>query len=194
MTDPYQQPPVNLDKGAWGEPVNRPAAPEQAPWPGGPGSTSAVPPAPVPGQWGGPPPAWPPAPAIVAWPAPPQVVPTSALASPWVRLGAVLLNGLLMVVTLFIGWLVWTMVLWGQGTNPGKKMLGLAVVKADTGRLCGWGDMCVRNFVFGTLVLGIAGSVTFCLVTLVDALMIFGERRQRLIDRMAGTLVVVVRR
>lgn len=139
--------------------------------------------------WGAPPPAtgsWAPVPTQRA-----DVVPSWALASPWVRLGASLLNGLLAVVTLFIGYLIWTVILWDKGTNPGKKILGLVVVKADTGRRCTWGEMFVRSVVFGYVVMGLIGTVTLGIGYLVDALMIFGDRHQRLTDRMAGTLVVV---
>ena len=124
-------------------------------------------------------------------PAPVQAVPAHALASPWTRLGAALLNAVLCVVTLGIGYLIWTLVLWNQGTNPGKKMLGLRIVKADTGRVCTFGDMFVRNFVMGSLVLSVIGTFTLGIAYLVDALMIFGGRRQRLIDKMSGTLVVI---
>jgi uncharacterized RDD family membrane protein YckC len=120
----------------------------------------------------------------------PHQVPATALASPWVRLGATLLNSVLIIVTLGIGYLVWTLVLWDQGTNPGKKICGLRMVKADTGRTCTFGDMLVRNFVMGGLVLSLIGTFTFGIGYLVDAFMIFGDRRQRLIDKMAGTLVV----
>ena len=123
---------------------------------------------------------------------PQQLVPDSVLASPWIRLGASLLNGFLVVVTLGIGYLVWTLVLWNEGTNPGKKICGLRIVKADTGRQCTFGDMLVRNFVMGSLVLSVVGTVTLGIGYLVDTFMIFGGRRQRLIDKMAGTLVVTV--
>ncbi len=128
-----------------------------------------------------------------AWSPPAQyapVVPDEALASPWERLGAALLNMLLILVTLGIGYLIWALVLWGQGTNPGKKICGLRMVKADSGRLCTFGDMLVRNFVMGTLVMWVLGALTFGIAYLVDLFMIFGARRQRLIDKMAGTLVV----
>jgi uncharacterized RDD family membrane protein YckC len=136
----------------------------------------AVPPQPTAGAW---------APAVQ-----PHLVPAHALASPWVRLGASLLNCVLVVVTLGIGYLVWAMVLWNQGTNPGKRICGLRMVKADTGHTCSFGDMLVRNFVMGGLVLSVLGTVTLGIGYLVDAFMVFGERRQRLIDKMSGTLVV----
>jgi uncharacterized RDD family membrane protein YckC len=139
--------------------------------------TPAVPPTQPPAGW-------------AAAPPPAYAVPDHALASPWVRLGAALLNGVLVIVTLGIGYLIWTLVLWVQGTNPGKKMCGLRIVKADTGRTCTFGDMLVRNFVMGWIVLNLIGTFTLGTGYLVDALMIFGGRNQRLIDRMSGTLVV----
>ena len=119
-----------------------------------------------------------------------HMVPDYALASPWARLGAALLNGVLVIVTLVVGYLVWTLVLWSQGTNPGKKIFGLKIVKADTGRACTFGDMLIRNFVMGSLVLGFIGTFTLGIGYLVDVFMIFGSRHQRLIDKMSGTLVV----
>ena len=129
---------------------------------------------------------------------PPQYAPTGyapalpalTLASPWSRLGALLLNGVLIVVTLGIGYLIWTMVLWSEGTNPGKKILGMKTVNATTGQTCTWGEMFVRNFLFGGLVLGLLNAVTFTISSLVDALFIFGDKNQRLIDKWAKTLVV----
>jgi uncharacterized RDD family membrane protein YckC len=141
-----------------------------------PSAYSAVPVQPTAGAW---------APTVQT-----HVVPQAALASPWMRLAATLLNGVLIIVTLGIGYLIWALVLWNQGTNPGKKMCGLRMVKADTGSSCTFGDMLVRNVVMGGLVLSLIGTFTLGIGYLVDAFMIFGVRRQRLIDRMSGTLVV----
>lgn len=161
MTNPYEQTPPVPTQPAWGQPA-------VTGWSSPPAAQG----------WG---------PVVPA----PQLVPTAALASPWLRLAAALINGVLMVVTLFVGYLVWTLVLWNQGTNPGKKMLGMRIVQASTGRTCTFGEMLVRNFVFGSLVIGLISGFTLGIGGLVDLFMIFGERRQRLIDKMAGTLVVV---
>lgn len=123
-------------------------------------------------------------------PDPSSVAAAEVLASPWLRLGAFLLNGVLVVVTLGIGYLVWAMVLWSSGTNPGKKMLGMHLVSAETGQRLDWSGMFLRNFVFGGLVLGLLNMVTLSIISLVDAFMVFGNRNQRLVDRMAKTLVV----
>ena len=108
------------------------------------------------------------------------------LASPWIRLAACLLNGVLFIVTLGIGYMVWAMVLWAQATNPAKKMLGLKVIHADTGVPVNWNHMAIRSallpFALAFVPLG----------AFVDALFIFGPRHQRLVDKAARTLVVTV--
>src|SRR5690242_60717 len=47
-----------------------------------------------------------------------------ALVSAGGRLGAMLLDVLIAVVTLWIGWLVWSMFTWSAGQTPAKKLLG----------------------------------------------------------------------
>ena len=42
-----------------------------------------------------------------------------------VRLGALVLDVLLAIVTCGIGWLIWSIVLWQQSTSPAKKLLKL---------------------------------------------------------------------
>ena len=41
--------------------------------------------------------------------------------SPWARLGAYLLEQLLFLVTLGIGWIIWALTLGGKGQTPAKK-------------------------------------------------------------------------
>lgn len=74
------------------------------------------------------------------------------------------------------------MILWSQSTNPGKKMLGLYVYDATTARPVTWGHMFVRSFLVGYLFLGIVSIFTLYIL--------FGGKRQRLIDRMSNTVVV----
>ncbi|QMU72986.1 RDD family protein [Streptacidiphilus sp. P02-A3a] len=119
--------------------------------------------------------------------APEQAVPLELRASPWIRLGAQLLNGLLSIVTLFIGWLIWAMITWSNDScNPGQKILGLKVVKKDTGAALTWGELFIRNFLLGGIVYGI----TFSVLYVVDIFKTFGTERQRVLDSMAGTVVI----
>ena len=64
----------------------------------------------------------------------------------------------------------------GTGQSLGKKWMKLAVVDARTGAPCSYGKSILRNAVRA---LGIF-----------DALFIFGEKRQRLGDRAADTIVI----
>ena len=112
------------------------------------------------------------------------------LTNPWARLGAALLDVLLIIVTLFIGWLVWTLIVWSKGQTPGKQICGQRVVMKQTGRAAGWGEMALRDFVIRGLAIGILGQLTCGIVSLVATLMIFSVYHETLWDKWAGTLVV----
>jgi uncharacterized RDD family membrane protein YckC len=63
------------------------------------------------------------------------------------------------------------------GQSYGKRMVGIRVVSMQTGAPCSFGQSFVRN-----LLLMILGPI--------DWIFIFGDRRQRLGDKLAGTIVV----
>ena len=150
-------------------------------WPPSPGHTART--------WGGPGPFAPPASLTPAVPAPPQ-----RLASPAARLGSVLLDLVLVVVTLGVGWLVWSVVVWGRATTPGKSLLGQRVVHAATGRDASWGRMAVRQVLVGGVVSWALSTITLGLWFVADALLVFGRGHRRLTDRLAGTQVVLDQR
>jgi len=112
------------------------------------------------------------------------------LTNPWARLGATLLDWLLIIVTLFIGWLVWTLIVWSKGQTPGKQICGQRVVMKQSGRAAGWGEMALRDFVIRFLAIGILGQLTCGIFSLVATLMIFSAYHETLWDKWAGTLVV----
>jgi uncharacterized RDD family membrane protein YckC len=64
------------------------------------------------------------------------------------------------------------------GQSYGKRMVGIRVVSMQTGAPCSFGQSFVRN-----LLLMILGPI--------DWIFIFGDRRQRLGDKAAGTIVIV---
>jgi len=64
-----------------------------------------------------------------------------------------------------------------EGQSLGKQWLGMRVVSADSGAPCTFGQSFLRN-----LLLAILGPI--------DWIFIFGEQRQRLGDKAAGTIVV----
>ena len=64
-----------------------------------------------------------------------------------------------------------------KGQSLGKKMLGMSVVHKESGAYCSLLQSFVRNFLAP-----VSGFI--------DAVLIFGEERQRLGDLMAKTIVV----
>lgn len=64
------------------------------------------------------------------------------------------------------------------GRSVGKRLFGIQVVDAESGRPCTFLQSFIRNVVLSAL-----GPI--------DWLFIFGERQQRLGDRAAGTIVVM---
>lgn len=104
----------------------------------------------------------------------------------WVRLWASVLDGLLMVITLGIGWLIWSVFLLNQATSPAKKMLGLQIVDVNTGVPATIQQMLLRE-ILGKVVLS---SVTGGITSLVSALMILVlPSRQGIHDYIARTTV-----
>ena len=103
-----------------------------------------------------------------------------------VRLGALLLDSLLFVVTCGIGWLIWSIVLWQQSTSPAKKMLNLKIVDINTGAPASMVQMLLREGL-GKIVLsaitGIVGIVSAVLILVVPS-------RQGVWDYISKTTVV----
>jgi uncharacterized RDD family membrane protein YckC/RNA polymerase subunit RPABC4/transcription elongation factor Spt4 len=106
------------------------------------------------------------------------------------RLGGVLLDGLLIVCTLVIGWVIWTLVVWAQGQTPGKQLLGMRVVRLDTRTYAGWGKMFLRDFVGKLLVAMVSSLIPFIGGVIADCWLLWDKDRQELWDKIAGTIVV----
>jgi len=135
------------------------------------------------------------------------------------RLGGAALSAALMLVsvfTLFIGYLIWAMVAWGQGQTPAKQILKMRVYSIDTGKPATWGHMAVRQILiplafsciyipFFVIAMSAAvdyndaisssiatiGTAAIWILELTDALWILkGDDRQRLTDKWARTYVI----
>lgn len=76
------------------------------------------------------------------------------------RLGSYALDTVLSVVTFGIGWVIWSLVIWGQGQTPGKQILKIRVRSAQTGSVATWGHMAVREFLVPLTVIG-ASFITY---------------------------------
>ena len=109
------------------------------------------------------------------------------LASPWTRLGAALLEVVLMFVLLGVGWVIWALMVVGHGQTPAKCLLDLRVV--DTGSLDPVGF--VRMFWVRNIVAGVVAGVVVPLTLGVLLLMPFWDQRnQNLWDKISRTYVV----
>jgi uncharacterized RDD family membrane protein YckC len=116
------------------------------------------------------------------------------LASPGKRFGTALLELVLYVVTLFIGYIIWTLFAWRDGQTPGKKITHLKYVNVETGRVADWGKSAFRDFVIRGIVIGFIGAITLYIGYLVAAFMIFDKDKNYRTgwDRWGGTVVVDV--
>jgi uncharacterized RDD family membrane protein YckC len=122
---------------------------------------------------------------------PPSSAPSDAPPAPLVsngkRFGAFLLEAILVLLTLSIGWLIWSLIIWRDGLTPAKQLLGMRCMKAHTDRPATWGTMALREVVGKWLI----SNLTFGISTLVSAFMILvGEHRQGIWDLIATTVVV----
>jgi hypothetical protein len=82
-------------------------------------------------------------------------------ASPQHRLAGYALDLALMLSTCFIGWFIWSLVVWSQGLTPAKQILKMQVVSSLTGKTASWGHMAIRQ-----LLIPLALSLPFTVLAL----------------------------
>ena len=123
------------------------------------------------------------------------------LASQSRRLAGALLEVVLFVLTLGIGWIVWYLFVARNGQSPAKRLLGMRVMRDGEVANLGWmliRDLAIRIIAFGALngvliaILGeAAGGAIYGLLVVIAALWcIWDARRRCLWDIAAGTEVV----
>jgi uncharacterized RDD family membrane protein YckC len=108
------------------------------------------------------------------------------LASAGRRIGAFFLAIPLAIVTLGIGYVIWGLIVWGNGQTPALQVLGMRCWRPETGRVAGWWWMALREIV-GRIVEGILSVITE-LVSFI--LMLSTKDRKCLHDMVAGTVVL----
>lgn len=110
-------------------------------------------------------------------------------ASPGRRLGAYVLDILLVIALIGIGYLIWFIFTAQDGQTPGKKLLKMYYIKSDGSR-AGGGYTWLREWVIKGLVTGLLNVVSFGFYSLVASLWCLWDKdRQCLWDKMAGTYV-----
>lgn len=106
------------------------------------------------------------------------------------RFGQYLLDTVLAVVTLGIGYLIWSLIIWSQGQTPGMQVMHIKTVKRDTGSLATWGTMCVRQLVGEGIIMGLISVIFFPAWIVLCFMLLWDRDRQQLWDKIAGTIVV----
>lgn len=112
------------------------------------------------------------------------------LASVQARLGSFLLDLGLMVVTLFIGWVIWNLYTWKTGQTPAKRLLNQVVVDANTGEVFSWSRMALREFAVKGAAGNIVGGATNGISFVVDSLFVFRQDRRTVHDLIVGSKVI----
>lgn len=106
------------------------------------------------------------------------------------RLSGALLEVLLMLVTLYVGWLIWLAFAARRSQSPAKQLLGMYIL-TEEGVPVSAGRVWLREIVIEGLLFGLIGSFVFGLVGLVDALWILWDpNHQTLHDKLASTVVI----
>lgn len=107
------------------------------------------------------------------------------LASVGRRIGSYFLAGLLVIVTLFLGYLIWGAIAWAKGQTPTQQVLGMRTWKPQTGANATWGTMFLRDGIgrIATVIIPFAPIVSFYLF-------VTSKERKALHDHIGGTVVL----
>jgi uncharacterized RDD family membrane protein YckC len=110
----------------------------------------------------------------------------TVLANSGRRIGAFFLAIPLAIITLGIGYLVWGLIVWGNGQTPALQVLGMRVWRPEENRVAGFWWMALREIV-GRICDGILSIITE-LTSLI--FMLSRPDRKTLHDLVAGTVVL----
>ena len=117
----------------------------------------------------------------------PQGIKTAGLGR---RVGAYILDVVLFLVTLIIGYIIWWLFTLSRGQTPGKQLLGIRVMRAD-GTRSDWGWTFLREFVIKSVLFGTLGEILIGIPSIIDLVWAFWDKdRQTLHDKIMKTVVV----
>jgi hypothetical protein len=122
----------------------------------------------------------------------PQALP---LATVGMRIWGVILESILVVVTLGIGWFIWYVIVVGKGLTPARQILKLIVIDGQTRIPVEPGRAFVRGFFIYGLLFGlvansiISGVFGFPFFFWVAGLFMLRQSRQALWDQMTNTVI-----
>jgi uncharacterized RDD family membrane protein YckC len=92
----------------------------------------------------------------------------------------------LVFVTLFIGWLIWSLIVWAKGQTPAKQLLSMRTVILRKGAKASWGTMFLREIIAKTLI----GFLGFFTLGIIYFWLVWDKNKQELWDKVVGTIVV----
>jgi len=94
-----------------------------------------------------------------------------------------MLDGLLVIVTLWIGWFIWSLFTYKTAQTPAKQIMGMRMVYTQSGQSLNWGMSVVRDYI----VKGFIGGLTFGIAYL---WILFDPNKQALYDKLMEVVVV----
>lgn len=109
------------------------------------------------------------------------------------RLGAIVLDATLMIITLGIGWLIWSLIVWGEGQTPAKKILKLRTINFTNGRPATWGHMGIREGLIPITVSvasTITGGIAYIAWLILEIVFYFTKNQRTFRDYWVKTAVV----
>ena len=109
------------------------------------------------------------------------------------RLGAIVLDATLMVITFGIGWLIWSFSVWGEGQTPAKKILKLRTINFTNGRPATWGHMGIREGLIPitvSIASGVTGGIASIAWIVVEIVFYFTKGQRTFRDYWVKTAVV----
>ncbi|MEI7540096.1 MAG: RDD family protein [Actinomycetes bacterium] len=119
-----------------------------------------------------------------------MITKTIKLATPQSRIYAFLAELAISILTLGIGWLIWSAYAWGKGTTPGHQLLKHQIVNVETNQPLSWAQMAVRELLFKGVIGGILSSFTYGLYAVADAGLMFRNDRRAIHDWMSSSVVI----
>jgi uncharacterized RDD family membrane protein YckC len=99
------------------------------------------------------------------------------------RLLCALLEGVLAIVTLGIGYFIWQFFTYGTGQTPGKKLMGIRVISLNDGKATTFWMTLLREWIVKAFIGGITFGIAYVWI-------LFDDKNQSLYDKVLNTVVV----
>jgi len=106
------------------------------------------------------------------------------VASIGIRIGAFFLSGLLAIITLGIGYLIWGAITWANGQTPTQQVLGLRCWRMQENAVASWGQMFLWGLSRSVIdYIAFGGLVSF-------VMMLVNKDRRTLYDHISGIVIL----